>query len=153
MFHSLAMIRLTKYAHSLMTVTVTWRCDPNVFQGELDYETASMVKLYTTESINRNVTKAHFPIIYWSTGFSSWIPDIELFSTKSEFSKTDKSYCNYGEAGVTCGNTLLQKHSLVLVSKLFMLVLLKSCANLSQEAFILVELNKNSIFSWNFDMK
>ena len=26
-------------------------------QDELDYETASMVKLYTTESINRNVTK------------------------------------------------------------------------------------------------
>ena len=44
--------------------------------------------------------------------------------------------------GVTCGNIPSQKHSLVLVSKLFMLVLLKLCANSFQEVFILVELNK-----------
>ena len=100
------------------------------FQGELDYETASMVKLYTTESINRNVTKASFPIYQCFVDFTS------------RNSKTYKSYCNYGVVGVTCGNIPSQKHSLVLVSKLFMLVLLKLCANSFQEVFILVELNK-----------
>ena len=65
-----------------------------------------------------------------------------LLDLTSRNSKTYKSYCNYGVVGVTCGNIPSQKHSLVLVSKLFMLVLLKLCANSFQEAFILVELNK-----------
>ena len=91
-----------------------------------------MVKLYTTESINRNVTKASFLIFFKFV--------------LAEIPKTHYSYCNYGVVGVTCGNTPSQKHSLVLVSKLFMLVLLKSCANLSQEVFILVELNKLTNF-------
>ena len=102
----------------------------------MDYETASMVKLYTTESINRNVTKASFLIFFKFV--------------LAEIPKTHYSYCNYGVVGVTCGNTPSQKHSLVLASKLFMLVLLKSCANLSQEVFIHVELNKLTK-NWNFE--
>lgn len=41
----------------VQTRLFTDHCTELFGQGELDYETASMVKLYTTESINRNVTK------------------------------------------------------------------------------------------------
>lgn len=104
-FITLAMIRLTKY--SLMTVTVTWRCDPNVFQGELDYETASMVKLYTTESINRNVTKARFPIIYWSTFqfVDPWYWNVFYFSLAKNrnFRKLIKVIAIMGRLGLHVG--------------------------------------------------